>query len=119
MQLLDTLPPASPTYKKCLRVLRWTCGTRGILPMSYTLPDIRLITSSHPVAFGAGADVYEGNTDGGKVCVKRVRVYSDGDMRGVQKVRCPFLFLSDYHSKKRIQSSTRRLSCGSTGSTQT
>ena len=30
-------------------------------------------------------------TNGGKVCVKRVRVYSDGDTRGTQKVRCLFL----------------------------
>ena len=50
------------------------------------LPDAHLITGSHPVASGAAADIYEGSADGRKVCVKRVRVYSDGDTWGAQKV---------------------------------
>ena len=57
-----------------------------MLPTSYMLPDAHLITGSHPVASGAAANIYEGSTDGRKVFVKRVRIYSDGDTRGVQKV---------------------------------
>lgn len=90
-QILDTLVPASSASWECLRVLRWICGSRGILPESYTLPDTHLITSSHPVASGAVADIYEGTLNGRKVCVKRIRVYSKGDQRGVQKVRHQFL----------------------------
>lgn len=62
-----------------------------MLPESYTLSNTRLIADSHPVASGAVADTYEGTFDGRKVCIKRVRVYSNGDPRGIQGVRYPFL----------------------------
>ena len=59
-----------------------------------------LITDSHPVASGAAADIYEGDTDGRKVCVKRVRIYSDGDTWGTQKVRPSILSVPVRHSQR-------------------
>ena len=55
------------------------------------LPATYPTTNSHPVASGATADVYEGDTDGHKVCVKRVRIYSDDHTWGVQKAGHQFL----------------------------
>ena len=49
-----------------------------------------MITGSHPVASGAIADIYEGTLNGRKVRIKQVRVYSNGDPRGIQEVRYPF-----------------------------
>lgn len=72
------------------------------------------MTSSHPVASGAVADIHEGTFNGRKVCVKRVRVYSKGEPRGIQEVR--YLLLSfPFSIIKKVQSSIRRLQHGSTG----
>jgi len=92
-QVLDTLAPTSSAFKGCLRALELICKTWKILPKSYTLPGIPLITSSHPVVPGAIADIYEGTLNGSKVHVKQTRTYStysDEDMWRVQMVRYPF-----------------------------
>ena len=114
-QTLDTPTPARPPFHERLRALRWVCGARRILPGSYALSSTPLITDSHPVASGAVADTYKGTFNGRKVCVKRVRVYSNGNPRGVQEVRHLFL-PSCILSSKGSRSFIRKLSCGSTGS---
>lgn len=48
-----------------------------------------MITGFHPVGSGAIADIYEGTLNGRKVRVKRVRIYSNGDPRGIQEVHYP------------------------------
>lgn len=79
---LDTLDPTSSGFRKCLRELRHICGTRMILPLSYTLSSRVLHIGRQPVASGGSGDVYEGTLDNIRVCVKRVRVYSrDGPQK--------------------------------------
>ncbi|KAF9644348.1 kinase-like protein [Thelephora ganbajun] len=72
---LDTLDPASPGFRKCLRELRHICGTRTILPTSYALSSQVLLVGRQPVASGGSGDVYEATLNDLKVCVKRVRIY--------------------------------------------
>jgi hypothetical protein len=86
VQTLDDLDPTSSGSRRCLRELRHICGTRMILPTSYILSSSRLRVDRHPVASGGSGDVYEGTLDGSEVCVKRVRVYSEGGMKKATKV---------------------------------
>ena len=61
-----------------------------MLPTSYTLSSQRLDVNSQPAASGDSADVYEGTLDGSKVCIKRVRIYSQKDSQtGPTKVSRP------------------------------
>ena len=59
-----------------MRELRHVCGARKILPASSTLSSQVSLISNHPVASGGSGDVYEGTLNNLKVCVKRIRVYS-------------------------------------------
>ena len=86
-QALDTLDPASPAFRKCLRELRNLCGTRMILPTSYTLLSLLLTIGRQPVASGGSGDIYKGTLSGSAVCVKRVRVYSKEGPKKATKVR--------------------------------
>ncbi|KAF9644325.1 hypothetical protein BDM02DRAFT_3263623 [Thelephora ganbajun] len=72
---------------KCLRELRSICGTREILPTSYTISPHLLNISSNPFVQGGFGDVYQGTLDGSEVCIKRVRVYTQD---GPQKVTKTF-----------------------------
>jgi hypothetical protein len=93
---LDSLDSASPGFRKCLRELRSTCGTRVVLPTSHTLLPSDLDIGHHPVASGSSADVYEGALNDSKVCVKRIRVYSkDGPEKAI-KVYRPVTFLTQH-----------------------
>jgi hypothetical protein len=50
----------------------------------------------HPVASGGSGDVYEGTFDGSKVCVKRIRVYSnDGPEKAIKVYHRTSLSLLD------------------------
>ena len=86
-QALDALDPASPAFRKCLRELRNICGTRMILPTSYTLSSSLLNIGRQPVASGGSGDIYKGTLNGLNVCVKRVRVYSKEGPKKATKVR--------------------------------
>ena len=70
-----------------MRELRTICGTRGILPTSYTLPPDLLSIDLDPFARGGYGDVYRGTLDGSMVCVKRMQVYTGDDPRRAAKVR--------------------------------
>ena len=110
-QILDTLDPSSSTFRRCLRELRHICGTRTILPTSYTFSSQRLGIGHRPVASGGSGDVYEGTLDGSKVCVKRVRVYSRDGQTKSTKVRVPSFSQSIVADETR-RPSTKRPWCG-------
>ena len=86
-QALDTLDPCSAAARKCLRELRSICGTKAILPTSYTLSSDRLNIGPEPFASGGYGDVYNGTLDGSRVCIKRVRVYTEDGPEKAAKVR--------------------------------
>jgi len=75
-QVLDDLGMSGAASRKCLRELRRMCGTRGILPTSYTLSSHALHIDLEPFASGSYGDVFRGVLEGSRVCVKRVRVYT-------------------------------------------
>jgi len=58
------------------------------------LPSSALDIGRHPVASGGPGDVYEGTLNGSKVCVKRIRVYTQDGPEEATKVRYPFAFPS-------------------------
>ena len=80
-QALSSLDPFSSASRKCLRALKNICGARAILPPSYTLSSRLLKIDSFPFASGGYGDVHEGTLDGSKVCVKRIRVYTQDTLR--------------------------------------
>jgi hypothetical protein len=85
-QALGILDSSSSAFRKCLRELRSICGTRGIVPTSYTIPSHLLHISTNPYSSGSYGDVYRGTFDGAKVCAKRVRVYTREGLQMVTKV---------------------------------
>jgi hypothetical protein len=95
-QALDSLDSASPGFRKCLRELRSTCGTRMVLPTSHTLLSSDLDIGNQPVASGSSADVYEGTLNDSRVCVKRIRVYSTEGPQKAIKVYRPVTFLTQH-----------------------
>ncbi|KAF9649285.1 kinase-like protein [Thelephora ganbajun] len=85
---LDRLDPSSAASRKCLRELRSICGTRAILPASYTLSAGLLKFDANPFASGGYGDVYLGTLGGSKVCARRMRLYHDrsDDNRRLTKI---------------------------------
>lgn len=68
------------------------CLSHRVLPESYAITGTLFITSSHPVASGVVADIWEGMLDGRNVCVKRTRTCwtSPSEDVWLDMVRCPF-----------------------------
>jgi len=58
-------------------------------------------SGDQPFASGALADMYEGSLNGSKVCVGKVRIYSNGDPQKVRRVR-PRSHFSQVATFKRI-----------------
>ena len=79
-QALGYIDPSSPASRKCLSALRKVCGTREILPASYTLQSQHLGVDSTSSTFEGSRDVCEGTLGGSRVRIKRVRV-TTGDVR--------------------------------------
>ena len=65
-----------------------------ILPTLYTPTSQVLTIGRQPVASGGSGDVYEATFNGLKVCVKRVRVYSEDGPERTIKVPRIRVFLS-------------------------
>jgi hypothetical protein len=86
VQALDGLDPSGNASRKCLRELRSICGTRGILPTSYTLPPDSLSVDPGPFTQGGYGDVYRGTLNGSRVCIKRMKVYTRDDPQKAAKV---------------------------------
>ena len=85
-QALDRLDPSSPASRKCLRELRTICGTRVILPTSYSLPSHLLEINPQPFTSGGSCDVHQGTLRNSKVCVKRIRIYTEDVLQRAVKV---------------------------------
>ncbi|KAF9644320.1 kinase-like protein, partial [Thelephora ganbajun] len=85
---LGVLDPSSPAFRKCLHKLRSICGTSAILPTSYTISSDLLDVSQDPFASGGYGDVYQGTLEGEKVCIKRVRVYTQDGPQKSNKAFC-------------------------------
>ena len=64
------------------------CGTNGILPRSHTVLPHLLDIDAEPFASGGFADVYHGTLNGSRVCIKRVRVYTEESPEWTKKVGC-------------------------------
>jgi hypothetical protein len=77
MQALGTIRPASPPYRKFLCELRAVCDDRGILPRPCILLEPSLNTVKWPIASRGSRDAYEWFLNDLKVCVKRLRIYSN------------------------------------------
>ena len=108
IQAVNELNPTNPTFSTCLIELRKICGMREILPKSSTISGTLLKTDDAPFASGSLADMHEGSLNDSKVCVEKVRMYSDGDPKGVKKVHnlphpfSDFWFLSvSFHTPRR------------------
>jgi hypothetical protein len=76
-QILDDATISDSTRTECLCVLVRICRTREILPGSYTLPGTPLNTTSYPIAYGAVADIYEGDLGNLNICIKQARARSE------------------------------------------
>jgi len=90
-QLLETLDPASPAFRKCLDELGRVCGTLEKLPRSYVLEGSLSVPSLCNVTNGHSWDVYEGSLNGSGVCVKRSMIYARTILEGAKVVN-PIVF---------------------------
>ena len=62
------------------------CGDLKILPRSHVLSISLLKTGEWPISSRGPCDAYEGILNGSKVCVKRLRVYSNGEPEAAKHV---------------------------------
>ena len=58
-----------------------------ILPPSYTLSSDLLEVHPNPFGSGSGGDVHHGTLSGSKVCVKRIRAYTQDESQNCAQVR--------------------------------
>ena len=68
-------------------MLRRVCGTRAILPTSYTVSSNLLSIDPELLASGGYGDVYQGTLNGLSVCIRRVRKYTRDDPQKAAGVR--------------------------------
>ena len=83
-QVLDRLDCTSNSFRKCLHVLQKICYSRKILPATYELAGVRLV-SDNPPAHGGFSDAYKGKLVE-DVCVKQFRITAQGDREKVKEV---------------------------------
>ena len=88
VKALCYLDPSGPASRKCMRELRSVCSANGILPTSCTLVSRLLDIRPEPSASGGYGEVYEGTLDGSRVCIKRVKAYTNDPPEKALKVRC-------------------------------
>jgi len=72
----------------CLRELREICGWGKTIPRSCILPGPHPVTPKWPFASRGYYDMYEGFHNDSKVCVQRLRIYSNDVEENVKRVRC-------------------------------
>jgi hypothetical protein len=86
---LNILSPANLTsFRECLRELVAICASRETLPQSYMLSGSLLDPVGWPIASRGACDVYEGFLNDSKVCVTRLRIYSNGKPNKVKHAFC-------------------------------
>ncbi|KAF9646907.1 hypothetical protein BDM02DRAFT_2871174 [Thelephora ganbajun] len=93
---LDDLDHSSVASQKCLRELRSICGTKAILPTSYTLSTDLLKIDPDPFVVGGFGDVYRGILNGSSLCIKRVRVYIKDNPQKAAKTFCQEAVMRKY-----------------------
>ena len=59
----------------------------------------------NPFAWGGYGDVFKGTLDGSRVCIKRIRVYTDDDPKKAAKVRRLTLLLPPSSSIDKVRRS--------------
>jgi len=120
VQALNILYPASPaSFRKCLRELRAICGSRKILPQSCMFPGSSPNTVGWPIASKGSCDMYEGSLGDVKVCVVRLRVYSNGGPETAKSVGNRRHYNSTLATNQTHRPSSRKPFCGNVWSTQT
>jgi len=120
VQALNILYPGSPTsFRKCLHELREICGNWKILPKSCVFPGSPPNIVGWPIASRGPCDVYEGTFDDSKVCVRRLRIYSNGEPDTAKSVCYRRRHLLTFTSNETHRPSSRRQYCGSVWNTRT
>ena len=84
-QALAIIPTADDVSRLCLLKLRAICSHRGILPSSHIIAGGLTKLGDYPVASGNFGEVWEGEYDNTKVCIKcpRITVRDRQDMEKV------------------------------------
>lgn len=67
------------------RVLRKVSASRGILPRSYRLKGV-VLDDTIPYASGGFADIWKGQRDGNRVCVKAFRTQAGENLEKIKRV---------------------------------
>ena len=83
---LGSISTSDEVYRQCLRKLRAICGHHTILPASHIITGNLFRTEEDPFTSGGFADLWKGDHDGNKVCIKVLRV-SPQSRLSVIKVR--------------------------------
>ena len=109
---LGSIPPSDDVFRQCLRKLRALCSSRATLPSSHIIGGDLVKLGDSAIACGGFADVWRGEHNEKKVCIKVLRV-SLNDTAGRKQVRnlCPrILLFTDVLG--RCRHSSKRQSCG-------
>jgi len=89
-QVLGVIPNTDEVSRRCYHKLQVICGHHTILPSSYTISGHDLTRASdRQRRSGGSADLWEGTYEGGKVCVKELRVSLDAS-KILTKVRIQY-----------------------------
>ena len=70
---------------RCFRVLRKVSASCGVLPRSYRLEGVTL-DDIIPYASGGFADIWKGQWDGNRVCVKAFRTQAGANLEKIKRV---------------------------------
>ena len=81
------IPTSDDVFQRCLRKLRGICGCHRTLPSSCIISGNLSRTNESPAARGRFADVWEGDQDGTRVCIKVPRIRQEDTIDGPKKVR--------------------------------
>ena len=88
--LSDIFDPNSVPFRGPLDELRRICGIKNVLPKAWTLSDFFL------------GCVYEGRLNDSKVCIRRVRDHSSGDLQKVKEVHMYPITHSSVPARSRV-----------------
>ena len=80
----------NPNVKqRCFKVLRRVAPVYNVLPKSYSPLGVTL-SNDMPRASGVFSDIWEGQLDGNRVCVKTFRTRTEVDLKKIKQVRHSF-----------------------------
>ena len=85
LQALTIIPTTDDVSRLCLHKLQAICSNRGILPSSHVIAGGLTKLGDYPVASGGFAEVWEGEHDSTKVCIKCPRITIQ-DRQDIEKV---------------------------------